>query len=608
MTLIDTTIIIIYFLTILLFGSFFGRYAKTTKDFFTSGQRFSWWFIAMSNIATTVGSYSFIKYSEKAYEYGFSSTQAYLNDWFLLPLWIFGWFPIIYYSKVRSVPEYFEKRFGKSARIVVTILLLVYMIGYIGINLYTIGVAFNAMFGWNIYWITFICAIVVAIYVSFGGQPSVIMTDLLQGFMLLLAGLFLFFAGIEYVGGFKNFLGSLSVEHIRSFTPFNSPPDFSAVGIFWQDGIANTATFYFINQGIILRFLSVKSEKDGRKAMFVTVLFLLPIAAIAVSNAGWIAIAMEKLNLIEGKIDPKKVFIIVTKILCSPGVMGFVLAALLAALMSTTDTLVNAVSSIAVNDIWQPYISPNREDSYYLKIGRYVSFASTIFGFLLVPLYASFQSIYDAHGTFTAAITPPLVVAVVLGFLWKRYTNCAVLFTIIGGSFAITISMVFPQIIYPFSHGIAEGGSGAKAYMYIRALFGISSCLFIGIIVSLFTKPKQYEEISGLVMGARKFLLEKYKGGEIIEGKTRKILLKLFIDKEGDEVLLSKKDTEKMGAMQGDLIYICDKRWWLGGLHSVHTKISKLSEKEGFIIVPEKIAREGKFLKEGIEIKVEKIL
>jgi len=107
---IDYAVIIGYFIAILGFGSFFGRHSNTTKDFFFGGQRFSWWLVGFSLVATTVGSYSFVKYSAVAYKYGVSSTHSYLNDWFWMPLVMFGWIPIVYYSRVTSVPEYFERR------------------------------------------------------------------------------------------------------------------------------------------------------------------------------------------------------------------------------------------------------------------------------------------------------------------------------------------------------------------------------------------------------------------------------------------------------------------------------------------------------------------
>ena len=144
---LDQFIIIAYFIVILLFGSYFGRYAKTTSDFFFGGHRFSWWLITISIVATGIGSHSFIKYSSKAFQYGFSSTMTYMNDWFFVPFFMFGWLPIIIYSRVRSIPEYFERRFNTTARRLATIMILLYMIGYIAIGFLTLATALYKIMG-----------------------------------------------------------------------------------------------------------------------------------------------------------------------------------------------------------------------------------------------------------------------------------------------------------------------------------------------------------------------------------------------------------------------------------------------------------------------------
>ena len=209
----DWIIIIVYFIAIMLFGTYFGRYNRNTSDFFFGGRRFAWWLIAFSIVATGVGSHSFVKYAAKGFQHGFSSSMTYINDWFFIPFFLFGWLPIIVYTKIRSIPEYFEKRFSPSARFLATILLLAYMIGYIGIGFLTLGKALLPMLPESftilgmhlevtLMGTVIVIAIITGIYITFGGQTAVIFTDLLQGFILLFAGLLLFALGISYLGGF----------------------------------------------------------------------------------------------------------------------------------------------------------------------------------------------------------------------------------------------------------------------------------------------------------------------------------------------------------------------------------------------------------------------
>ena len=223
----DWIVMVVYFMAIMLFGSYFGRYTRNTSDFFFGGRRFSWWLIAMSIVATGVGSHSFVKYSAKAFEHGFSSSMTYINDWFFVPFFLFGWLPIIVYTKVRSIPEYFEKRFSPSARFLATILLMMYMIGYIGIGFLTLGKAVLPMlpeamtmlgtsFDITLMRAVIVIAIITGIYITFGGQTAVIFTDLLQGFILIFAGLFLFALGIANVGEKAAYLLAQNFERLEN--------------------------------------------------------------------------------------------------------------------------------------------------------------------------------------------------------------------------------------------------------------------------------------------------------------------------------------------------------------------------------------------------------
>src|SRR3990172_8296603 len=352
----DWIVMILYFIAIMLFGSYFSKYNRTTTDFFFGGRRFSWWLIAMSIVATGVGSHSFIKYSAKGFEAGISSTMTYLNDWFFMPFFLFGWLPIIVYTKIRSIPEYFEKRFSPSARFLATLLLLFYMIGYIGIGFLTLGKAMIPMlpesftmlgmtFDVTLMGVVIFIAIITGIYITFGGQTAVISTDLLQGFILLFAGLFLFTMGLIYLGGFDTFWNLLPTSWKMPLAKFNSPPDFNFVGIFWQDAVAGSIGFLFMNMGLIMRFMATKSVNEGRKAAAFNVLFMLPVSAIVVGNAGWIGKAISVLNpnVVNPSSDPDAIFVVVANIISHPGVFGFIMAALTAALMSTVDTLLNAI-------------------------------------------------------------------------------------------------------------------------------------------------------------------------------------------------------------------------------------------------------------------------
>ena len=599
---IDRVVILIYFLLVMGFGAYFGKYSKTTSDYFFGGRRFSWWLITISIVATGIGSHSFVKYSTKAYQYGFSSTMTYMNDWFFMPLFMFGWLPIIYYTKVRSIPEYFEKRFNKTARYLATTMTLLYMIGYIAIQLLTLATALYRIYNIPLMATVIIIAIATSIYMHFGGQTSVIFTDLFQGLILLFAGLLLFFLGIQYLGaghfsyGLNSFWSFLTPEQKLPLAHFNHPPNFNFVGIFWQDGIAGSIGFLFLNQGLIMRFMAAKNVNEGRKAAAFNVLLVLPISAIVVSNAGWIgrAIANGMPGILPMDLQPNDVFVAVTNIVASPGVFGFIIAALCAALMSTADTLVNASSAIVVNDIYGPLSKKEQTDKKQLEVARYASIGIKVIAIILVPFFNSFDSIYEAHGWFHSTFTPPLVVAVFLGIFWKRFTTPAVIATFTVGAFLMILGQFNHELIAPFSHGI-ELRPG-RGYSYIGALYNIFVCASVGVIVSFLTAPPTKEKVNGLTVYDVANLKANFKGGKVNEDEGEIVIVDWEISDSDENVIkFSKNDMERMKAEVGDLVYLCDNRKWLGGLKSIHSVYGNPHDADGVVIITNEQQQSGLF-------------
>jgi len=516
---------------------------------------------------------------------------------------LLGWLPILYFNRFLSVPDYFRKRFDDRTGIMATIIVLMYMVGYIGINLYTMGVALNAMLGTDIFVAVVIVAVICAFYVTVGGQTSVIMTDLAQGVILLIAGLLLFVLGVGALGGWGEFWAGLPLLHRFPLARFNEPQAFNFVGIFWQDGISNTFALYMMNQGFILRFLSLKSVNETRKSFLALILILMPLAAFAVSNAGWLGQSMVSHGMLPADVDPNGVFVEVAGRICRPGVFGFVMAALTAALMSTIDTLINAVSAVAVNDVYRPYIRTGASDRHYLGVARGVSVGAAMLGLALVPVFASFNSIYVAHGAFTASVTPAMVVAIVLAMYWRRFSATAAFWTLLGGSILVALSILFPVLVTPFSHGVdPEGG-----FKYTRALYGLVGSGFIALLVTLFTKGKRSGELEGLVVGTLDKAKERYKGGNPSEGEGARVECVLRVEDFGDGAIVGRGLAELLEVEVGDIVYLSDARWWLGGLRSVHTKVADIRADGEAVLVSRSLVQEGRLDCERGH-KIEKII
>ncbi len=603
-------VVALYFGVVLGFGAYFARFNRSTSDFFFGGRRFKWWLITMSIVATGVGSHSFLKYSSKGFEHGFSSTMTYMNDWFFMPLFMFGWLPIIYFMRVRSIPEYFERRFNRPVRILATVSLLLYMLGYIGIGFLTMAKTLHPILeahtGLGLMPIICIVAVVAGVYITFGGQTAVIFTDLLQGFILLFAGLALLLLGLDWFGGLSAFWNALPDDFKLPLASFNDDPGFNFVGIFWQDAVAGSIGFLFINQGLIMRFLACKSVNEGRKAAAVNVLFMMPLSAIAVGCAGWVGRGMVTQGALPADTSPDSVFTLVTALLTTKAGFGFFVAAVTAALMSTVDTLINATAAVFVNDVYR-LAKPEQTDKHYLKVAMLVSAGATVLGVIAAWIFTSFDSVYEAHGAFHSTLTPPLVTAILLGIFWRRFTTAGAAATFFVGALLIVAGRIWPlQLIGPFSHGIPAAES--NPYSYIGALYNLVACFGAAVIVSLFTKRRSDEQAEGMTIWTLDAARRAFKGGEPNDTPGFKMPLRWQLEEglPAGAVQVDRETLQGLGAGPGDLAYVCDKRWWLGGLRSAHARIHDSHHELGEVVLIAPDVLEAGHFQDGRLVEVEK--
>ena len=336
-------------------------------------------------------------------------------------------------------------------------------------------------------------------------------------------------------------------------------------------------------------------------------------ATIAVSCGGWLGRAMVNSGMLNAELikDADKVFIHVAKILCHPGVFGFVMAALTAALMSTADTLINATSAVVVNDLWRPFIKKNASDKHYLRVARVASIAAALIGMALVPLFNSFKSIYQAHGGFTAMITPPVSVALCMAIGWRRFGTAAAMWTIGGGTALMILSVLVPEVIIPFSFGVERGGELLKAWSFQRACYGVVVSGTIGLIAGLICKPPEKKKIVGLVWGTIKDAMRTFKGSEpnMEPGPKVKVAVQVLPEDEIMEPAISKiagtpdllrtkihvaQDVlDAADAKPGDLVIVEHPNWIWAGLRAVHAIIGGTDAPPGSVRLPADLLEEG---------------
>lgn len=620
--LVIVTFVSGYFLMVTFFGTYFSKFSSNINDFFFSGQRFAWWLPLISMMATGIGSYSYLKYSQQGLNTGLSSTMGYMNDWFIIPLFLLTWLPIIYFSRIKSVPEYFEKRFNSTCRYIAVFILLGYIFYYIGYNLFTIGIAFQGIFGIPPYLSVPFITLILGLYVTLGGQTAVIFTDVVQGILLYFIGFLIFGYGLYALGGLHEFWSYLPVEHKLPFAPLRVNPHFNSVGMFWGDAMAGSIAFLFLNQGFLMRFLSVRSYKESCMAGLGNIIITLPLSAIVVGSVGWIGKSiLEKQKAIGGALpgfdllqinDGFQTFVTVTTNLIQGNaiVLGLVLSALIAALMSTVDTLINAASAIGVYDIYKPLVRPKASAKHYLKVARGFSiFSAGIALLLVIWFFKQKGTLMSIHYKGIMMIIPSILTTLLMGILWKRFSGKAACAALICGASITFMTLFFPEWILPL-RSFAFGSQTGDPFLF-RALFGILVTMIVGIIANLFTDPPDEQHTKGYTIDTIDDAMVSFKGGEpnLAFGKTVKNLKLIVDDSIADGLIsLSESVTQKTRSKEQDIVYLADQRWYLGGLRSGHfRKGTPHNKASDIVLLSQKTLKDSYLLKDNL-VFVKKII
>lgn len=642
-------VLLIYFVGITGLGLYFSRFSSNITDFFFSGRRFAWWLPMMSMVATGIGGYSYLKYSEQGFNTGMSSTHVYFNDWFLFPVFLFAWLPILYFNRIKSIPEYFEKRFNSVARYLCVFIILSYIFYYIGYNLFTIGVAIEGIFGIPALISLPVIAVLLGVYVTLGGQTAVIFTDLFQGIILYLVGFLVIGCGLYALGGLGEFWSYLPIENRLPLAPFNSNPRYNTTGIFWGDALAGGIAFLYMNQGFLMRFMTIRNVTHARMAALANLMITLPLSALVIGGLGWVAKSiLSKQAAVGGAlsggyslltIDNSYHTFLLTAyhvIQENPWIMGFVFAALMAALMSTVDSLINAAAAIGIYDIYKPLIRPKAPAKHYLNMARFLSLASMVIGLLLVVwFYQQKGTLMSIHYKGIMLIIPPVVTTVFLGILWRNFHAFSACVSMLIGIVVTFLTMAYPQPVYvlrEFLLGPSEGD-----LIFFRAPFGIFVTALAGVITqNIFPKADRLENISGksifrfikvLTQGAGKNVesltadtLKKamfnFKGGEpsLKRGKSvRNLDVKLSSKLKDFEIGLSQEICDQLCVGIGDLIYLADQRWYLGGIRSGHFKLKEIypsnvkenSDNDNTVYISED-GHKGSYLLKGRKVFLDK--
>ncbi|MDH3732501.1 MAG: sodium/proline symporter [Gemmatimonadota bacterium] len=467
-------VLVAYLLILLVIGIWGSKESHDLEGYFAAGKKLPSWVLAFSSNATGESAWLLLGLTGTGYALGMHALWIVMGEVIGVAIaWAFVAQPFKAYTDrfgSITVPDYLEDRFHDRAhafRVVSAVIILSMVAFYVAAQLTATGKAFDSFLGTGYQTGVYIGLGVILFYTGVGGFKAVAYSDFVQGVLMFGCLLTLPFVGIAAVGGWGAF-----VEGLRAADPALLLPGgglgFTPVGIASALGFLGVGLAFLGAPQLLGRFLAARDQREIVKAGPIAVI------CIIVFDMGAIFAGMAGRILYPGLADPETILPEMAAGLFPALFTGIFLVVVLAAIMSTADSLLILASSSVVRDIYQKIFRPDAPQRTLTRLGKIVTVVLGVTG-LLIALTAErviFWFVLFAWSGLACAFAP----VVLCSLFWARTTRVGAITGMIAG-FVVTIGWVVW-----FKDGF---------YDLYEMLPGFAAGLLATIGVSLLTQPPE---------------------------------------------------------------------------------------------------------------------
>ncbi|MCC3274068.1 sodium/proline symporter PutP [Arthrobacter zhangbolii] len=326
-----------------------------------------------------------------------------------------------------TVPSFLENRLrdrSRTLRVVSGIIILVFFTFYVSSGMVAGGVFFESSFGSTYVTGMLIVAVVTIAYTLFGGFLAASYTDVVQGLMMVAALILVPAVGLAQVGGFGGM-----VDSIREVNPDMLDPIAGGTAL----GIISALAWglgYFGQPHIIVRFMALRSPADAKAGRRIGVGWML-FSVVGAMFTALVGVAYFQQNALTLD-DPEAVFLSLAQIFFHPLVAGFVLAAVLAAIMSTISSQLIVTSSALVEDLYKIVLKRDASSKSLVMLGRLGVLVVSVIS-ILIALGRN-STILDLVGFAWAGFGAAFGPTILLALFWRRLSIAGALTGMIAGA------------------------------------------------------------------------------------------------------------------------------------------------------------------------------
>ncbi len=480
LTSLDYAVMIAYLVSVIALGFWVSFRRRHSQDLFLAGRSLGWTNIGLSIWGTNISPSMMIACCSVAYSSGIVMGNTSWLAWPFLLLLAMLFIPHYMHTGIYTMPEFLALRFGQPCRKFLSwYTIFSALVLWLGGTQLAGGKLLSQIMGWPV-WVSIIA--LAALATSFtvaGGLAAVVATDAFQVVLMILGSTLLTIISIHKVGGVSELINAVPDHYWQLFKPADDPEWPWHAVVF---GYMVTAIwFWCTDQTIVQRALGAKSTQQGQNGALFAAFLKIPEPLIFFIPGIACFILFPNLN------DPDQAYMTMVTTFLPKGLVGLMVAVLIAALVSTVDSGLNSLSTVFTLDIYKHQFHPKASQKETKLVGRIVTVVAALVSVVLAIVLSTVKmDLFSLLESIICFLSPMMATVFLLGILWRRATATAALITLIGGGgLSVVIGTIYlfcwPSFI-------------PKPHFYLFSFYIWIALMLTMIILSLLTRNAPNEQ------------------------------------------------------------------------------------------------------------------
>ena len=435
------------------YGLYLARGTETSSEWFLGARALPWWAVGLSMFATNVDNADLVGVTGATFKEGLHIISVYaLGSVAGGILAAFFVTPAIYRAGFYTNAEYLEARFGPAARLLSALIQIQYRSSMLGMMIWSAHLLLTRLVGLGPTpaWLLIVALVILAgLYTAWGGLRSVVWTDTAQGIVMMVAALIIFGAVWQAVDGWSGMTRALREsgrEDMLHIGRYHGDDDRTSPWVVVMAWTIVACGYWTVNHTQTMRLMGSRSIWDMKMAAVWGVALSFPIMVVS-ATLGVFARAIPDLSdLPADQVDT--IYPALASRFLLPGLKGIVVAGVVAAVVSTFDSMGSALSAVFTRDIYARFLVRDRSDHHYVTVGRFATIGVLTLGFLYLPFIWTQENIIKAFTTLIPVFVTPLFTVYMLGVLTRVHRRGGIIGLLVGSSYGVLalVDRQFPDL------------------------------------------------------------------------------------------------------------------------------------------------------------------